>query len=42
MKPPLRLPFGTDTLKALADKNAQVTAATQTWKALSESTDFPA
>ncbi|SAL33554.1 short-chain dehydrogenase/reductase SDR [Caballeronia turbans] len=42
MKPPLRLPFGTDTLKALAEKNAHVTAQTQTWKALSASTDFPA
>jgi len=38
--PPLRLPLGTDTLKALAEKNAYVTAETQTWKALSASTDF--
>ncbi|MEX3936246.1 oxidoreductase [Paraburkholderia phymatum] len=38
--PPLRLPLGTDTLKAIADKNAYVTAETQTWKALSQSTDF--
>ncbi|SAK94405.1 short-chain dehydrogenase/reductase SDR [Caballeronia glebae] len=40
--PPLRLPLGTDTLKALAEKNAYVTAETATWKALSASTDFPA
>ncbi|SIT51495.1 Dehydrogenase [Paraburkholderia piptadeniae] len=38
--PPLRLPLGTDTLKAIADKNAYVTAETQTWSALSQSTDF--
>uniref|UniRef100_E1T7F9 Short-chain dehydrogenase/reductase SDR n=1 Tax=Burkholderia sp. (strain CCGE1003) TaxID=640512 RepID=E1T7F9_BURSG len=40
--PPLRLPLGTDTLKAIAEKNAYVTTETQTWKALSASTDFPA
>jgi NAD(P)-dependent dehydrogenase (short-subunit alcohol dehydrogenase family) len=39
--PPLRLPLGTDTLKAIAEKNAYVTQETETWKALSESTDFP-
>ncbi|BDC43576.1 oxidoreductase [Paraburkholderia terrae] len=39
--PPLRLPLGTDTLKAIAEKNAYVTAETQTWEALSQSTDFP-
>jgi NAD(P)-dependent dehydrogenase (short-subunit alcohol dehydrogenase family) len=39
--PPLRLPLGTDTLKAIADKNAYVTAETETWKDLSRSTDFP-
>ncbi|WP_109482098.1 oxidoreductase [Paraburkholderia sp. C35] len=38
--PPLRLPLGTDTLKAIGDKNAFVTAETETWKALSASTDF--
>jgi NAD(P)-dependent dehydrogenase (short-subunit alcohol dehydrogenase family) len=38
--PPLRLPLGTDTLKAVAEKNAYVTAETETWKALSASTDF--
>ncbi|WP_250481247.1 MULTISPECIES: oxidoreductase [unclassified Caballeronia] len=40
--PPLRLPLGTDTLKALAEKNAYVKAETETWKSLSASTDFPA
>jgi NAD(P)-dependent dehydrogenase (short-subunit alcohol dehydrogenase family) len=40
--PPLRLPLGTDTLKAIADKNAYVTTETETWKALSASTDFAA
>ena len=40
MKPPLRLPFGTDTLKALAEKNAYVTAETESWRELSASTDF--
>lgn len=39
--PPLRLPLGTDTLKAIAEKNAYVTTETQTWSALSQSTDFP-
>ncbi|SAK96639.1 short-chain dehydrogenase/reductase SDR [Caballeronia hypogeia] len=38
--PPLRLPLGTDTLKAIAEKNAYVAEETQTWKALSASTDF--
>jgi NAD(P)-dependent dehydrogenase (short-subunit alcohol dehydrogenase family) len=38
--PPLRLPLGTDTLKAIADKNAYVTAETETWKDLARSTDF--
>ncbi|NPT61813.1 oxidoreductase [Paraburkholderia elongata] len=40
--PPLRLALGTDTLKAIAEKNAYVTQETETWKALSASTDFPA
>jgi NAD(P)-dependent dehydrogenase (short-subunit alcohol dehydrogenase family) len=39
--PPLRLPLGTDTLEAIANKNAYVTAETETWKELSRSTDFP-
>ena len=38
--PPLRLPLGTDTLKAIAEKHAYVTQETETWKALSASTDF--
>ena len=38
--PPLRLPLGTDTLQAIADKNAYVTAETEQWRALSASTDF--
>ncbi|NIE62936.1 oxidoreductase [Burkholderia sp. Ax-1719] len=40
--PPLRLPLGTDTLAAIATKNAYVEQETQTWKALSASTDFAA
>ncbi|RKE36107.1 NADP-dependent 3-hydroxy acid dehydrogenase YdfG [Paraburkholderia sp. BL23I1N1] len=40
--PPLRLALGTDTLKAIAEKNAYVTQETETWKALSASTDFSA
>ena len=40
--PPLRLPLGTDTLDAIAEKNAYVAAETETWKELSRSTDFPA
>ncbi|BAO89743.1 oxidoreductase [Caballeronia cordobensis] len=39
--PPLRLPLGTDTLKAIAEKNAYVAAETADWQALSASTDFP-
>jgi NAD(P)-dependent dehydrogenase (short-subunit alcohol dehydrogenase family) len=38
--PPLRLALGTDTLKAIAEKNAYVAAETESWKALSSSTDF--
>jgi NAD(P)-dependent dehydrogenase (short-subunit alcohol dehydrogenase family) len=40
--PPLRLPLGTDTLAAIAAKNAYVTQETETWKDLSASTDFDA
>ncbi|TDY26647.1 NADP-dependent 3-hydroxy acid dehydrogenase YdfG [Paraburkholderia sp. BL6665CI2N2] len=40
--PPLRLPLGTDTLKAIAEKNAYVEQETATWKALASSTDFGA
>jgi NAD(P)-dependent dehydrogenase (short-subunit alcohol dehydrogenase family) len=39
--PPLRLPLGTDTLAAIAAKNAYVTQEIETWRALSASTDFP-
>ncbi|RKP53579.1 oxidoreductase [Pararobbsia silviterrae] len=38
--PPLRLPLGTDTLAAIAAKNAYVTEETETWRVLSASTDF--
>jgi NAD(P)-dependent dehydrogenase (short-subunit alcohol dehydrogenase family) len=40
--PPLRLPLGTDTLRAIAEKNAYVEQETGAWKALSASTDFSA
>jgi NAD(P)-dependent dehydrogenase (short-subunit alcohol dehydrogenase family) len=40
--PPLRLPLGTDTLAAIAAKNAWVTQETEAWKTLSASTDFAA
>jgi NAD(P)-dependent dehydrogenase (short-subunit alcohol dehydrogenase family) len=40
--PPLRLALGTDTLKAIAEKNAYVTAETESWRELSASTDFAA
>ncbi|BFG79109.1 oxidoreductase [Paraburkholderia terrae] len=40
--PPLRLPLGTDTLKAIAEKNDYVTTETEAWKTLAASTDFPA
>ena len=40
--PPLRLPLGTDTLQAIADKNADVAKETAAWRELSASTDFPA
>lgn len=38
---PLRLPLGTDTLKAIGAKNAYVTTETEAWKTLAESTDYP-
>ena len=38
--PPLRLPLGTDTLKAIAEKNAYVEQETAQWRALAESTDY--
>jgi NAD(P)-dependent dehydrogenase (short-subunit alcohol dehydrogenase family) len=40
--PPLRLPLGTDTLAAIAAKNAYVAQETEAWKELSASTDFAA
>ncbi|MBU9561082.1 SDR family NAD(P)-dependent oxidoreductase [Burkholderia multivorans] len=40
--PPLRLPLGTDTLAAIAAKNAYVAQETEAWRALSASTDFAA
>jgi NAD(P)-dependent dehydrogenase (short-subunit alcohol dehydrogenase family) len=40
--PPLRLPLGTDTLAAIATKNAYVAQEMEAWKALSASTDFAA
>ncbi|WP_213992984.1 oxidoreductase [Sodalis sp. dw_96] len=39
--PPLRLPLGTDTLAAIAKKNALVEQEMNAWAALSASTDFP-
>ncbi len=40
--PPLRLPMGTDTLQAIADKHAFVEGETAAWRELAASTDFPA
>ena len=39
--PPLRLPMGTDTLQAIADKHAFVERETAEWRGLAASTDFP-
>lgn len=41
-EPPLRLPLGSDTLAAIADKQAYVARETQAWEALARSTDFAA
>ena len=38
--PPLRLPLGTDTLQAIAQKNAYVEQETAQWRTLAESTDY--
>lgn len=38
--PPLRLPLGIDTLRAIAQKNAYVEQETAQWRALSQSTDY--
>lgn len=40
--PPLRMPFGTDTLARIAEKNAYVEAETAQWRELAASTDFAA
>jgi NAD(P)-dependent dehydrogenase (short-subunit alcohol dehydrogenase family) len=39
-KPPLRLPLGTDTLQAIASKNAYVEQETAAWRTLAESTNY--
>ncbi|EJE54273.1 short-chain alcohol dehydrogenase [Acidovorax sp. CF316] len=39
--PPLRLPLGTDTLQAIAEKHAFVEKETAAWRELAASTDFP-
>jgi NAD(P)-dependent dehydrogenase (short-subunit alcohol dehydrogenase family) len=39
--PPLRLPLGTDTLQAIADKHAFVERETAAWRGVAASTDFP-
>ncbi|HIK18018.1 MAG TPA: SDR family NAD(P)-dependent oxidoreductase [Leptolyngbyaceae cyanobacterium M33_DOE_097] len=38
--PPLRLPLGTDTLQAIAQKHAYVEQETAQWRALAQSTDY--
>jgi NAD(P)-dependent dehydrogenase (short-subunit alcohol dehydrogenase family) len=38
--PPLRLPLGTDTLQAIAEKNAYVEQETLQWRTLAEFTDY--
>ena len=40
--PPLRMPFGTDTLARIAEKNAFVEKETAQWRELAASTDFAA
>jgi NAD(P)-dependent dehydrogenase (short-subunit alcohol dehydrogenase family) len=40
--PPLRMPFGTDTIAALEAKNASVAQELAKWRELAASTDFPA
>jgi NAD(P)-dependent dehydrogenase (short-subunit alcohol dehydrogenase family) len=39
-KPPLRLPLGTDTLQAIAQKNAYVEQETANWRIVAESTNY--
>ncbi|EJM99443.1 oxidoreductase [Phyllobacterium sp. YR531] len=40
--PPLRMPFGSDTVAAIEKKNAYVASELATWRDLAVSTDFPA
>jgi NAD(P)-dependent dehydrogenase (short-subunit alcohol dehydrogenase family) len=40
--PPLRMPFGTDTVAKIAEKNAHVEGEVAQWRALATSTDFAA
>jgi NAD(P)-dependent dehydrogenase (short-subunit alcohol dehydrogenase family) len=40
--PPLRMPFGTDTIAAIEAKNASVAKELADWRDLGASTDFPA
>jgi NAD(P)-dependent dehydrogenase (short-subunit alcohol dehydrogenase family) len=40
--PPLRMPFGTDTVAKIAEKNAHVAGEVAAWRALATSTDFAA
>ncbi|MEI2417881.1 oxidoreductase [Orrella sp. JC864] len=39
-RPPLRLPLGSDTLQAIAEKQAHVAWETEAWQDLARSTDF--
>jgi hypothetical protein len=41
-EPPLRMPFGSDTLARIEAKNASVAAELAAWQSLSASTDYPA
>jgi NAD(P)-dependent dehydrogenase (short-subunit alcohol dehydrogenase family) len=40
--PPLRMPFGTDTVAAIGEKNASVAREVEAWRELAESTNFSA
>ena len=39
--PPLRIPFGSDTVAAIETKNASVEKELAAWRDLAMSTDFP-
>jgi hypothetical protein len=39
--PPLRMPFGSDTVAAIEKKNASVAEELAAWRELAVSTDFP-